>query len=200
MKKILPLLIFSTASQLASAQIKVGVKAGINFANVTSTPGFNNNNTTGYMIGGYIAPKSKTAVGYRSEIILSRQGYDYKTNTNTGNVNLDYLLLPQLITLNFGKKVQLHAGAQIAFLLNASVDSTNGNPAGSLFDYFKRFDYGVAGGAEVFPFGGFFVGARINLSFSNTNQNPPLGGSWPNFVPRLDVRNNVVQVYTGWRF
>lgn len=196
----MPLLIFCSLSQFALAQIKIGLKAGINFANVTSTPGFSNSNKTGYMIGGYFAAKSNKLIGFRSEVLLSRQGYDYKTNTNTGNVNLDYLLLPQLLTLNFGKKIQLHAGPQIAFLLNASVDSTNGNQAGSLFDYFKRFDYGAAGGAEVSPFSGFFVGARINISFSNANQNPPLGGNWPGFVPRLDAKNNVVQLYAGWRF
>jgi len=199
MRKLIIILLILSPS-IVIAQLSIGLKAGLNFSNVTNSAGFTNNNRTGYMIGGYIAPKAKKLFGFRSELVLSRQGYDYKTNTNTGNVNLDYLLLPQLITLNFTKKFQLHAGGQAAFLLNAKVDSTNGNNSGSLFDYFNRFDYGLAGGAEVFPVGGLFIGARINVSFNSVNKEAPVGGNWPAFIPRLDAKNNVVQLYAGWRF
>lgn len=197
MKKILfPFLLLPLC---CSAQISIGVKAGLNFANVTNTAGFNNSNRTGYLVGGYIAPKQKKLFGFRSEIILSRQGYDFKSNSSTGNVNLDYLLLPQLLIIKFPKLLQLHAGGQAAFLLNAAVDSTNGTNSGSLFDYFNRFDYGLAGGVEIFPFKGFFIGGRINISLQSANKEPPLGGNWPNYVPRLDAKNNVVQLYAGWR-
>lgn len=185
---------------IVSAQLRIGVKAGLNFANITNASSIKAGNLTGYMIGGYISPKPKKSLGFRSEIILSRQGYDYKTNTNTGNVNLDYLILPQLITLNFTKKVQLHVGGQAAFLLNAKVDSAGGSSNGSLFDYFNKFDYGLAGGVEVSPILGLFVGGRVSVSFNNVNKEAPSGGSWPNFIPRLDAKNNVIQLYAGWRF
>jgi Outer membrane protein beta-barrel domain len=181
------------------AQLGIGIKAGLNFADVKDATDINTNTRTGYMIGGYISPGKKKFLGFRSEIILSRQGYEYETATNTGNVNLDYLLLPQLITLNFTKLVQVHAGGQIAFLLNSAVDST-GSGSGSLFDYFNRFDYGVVAGAEIKPFLGFFIGGRINVSLNNANKDAPAGGSWPNFIPRVDAKNNVVQFYAGWRF
>ncbi|MDZ4810032.1 MAG: porin family protein [Bacteroidota bacterium] len=184
---------------ILNAQFGIGVKAGVNFANIKDEAGFNSDSRTGFMVGAYFAPGAKKFLSFRSEIILSRQGYNYKTATNTGNVNLDYLLLPQLFVLKFSKLVQVHAGVQGAFLLNANVDST-GSGSGSLFDYFKRFDYEVVGGAEIFPFMGLFIGARINVSLNNANQEAPLGGSWPNFIPRVDAKNNVVQIYTGWRF
>ncbi len=199
MKRSIFLLLLSIPLLLHS-QIGIGVKAGLNFANVTNSSGFNNERRTGYMIGAYIAPTTKKILGFRSELILSRQGYDYKTSTNTGNVNLDYLLLPQLIILKFTKLVQVHAGGQLAFLLNASVDSTNGNNSGSLFGYFNRFDYGVVAGVELFPFKGFFIGSRINVSLNDANKEAPTGGNWPNYVPRPNVKNNVVQLYAGWRF
>ena len=185
--------------KLTPAQIGIGIKGGLNFANVTNASGVNANNKTGYMIGGYIATGTKKLLSFRSELILSRQGYNYKTATNTGNVNLDYLLLPQLINIKFSKFIQVQAGGQVAFLLNANVDST-GSGSGSLFDYFKRFDYGLAGGAEIFPFMGFFIGGRINVSLNNANEEAPTGGSWPNFIPRVNAKNNVVQLYAGWRF
>ncbi|MCX6315693.1 MAG: outer membrane beta-barrel protein [Bacteroidetes bacterium] len=199
MKKILLLFVCLRCFDWTShAQLKIGVKAGLNFANVTSTAGFSNSDRTGYMIGGYIAPKAKKLLGFRSEIMLSRQGYNYKTNTNNNTVSLDYLLLPQLITLNIGKKINIHAGPQIAILLNAESDTIRNN--GGLINYFKKFDYAVAGGLEISPLSGFFIGARINVSLQKANEEAPLGGSWPAEVPRLDVRNNVVQVYAGWRF
>lgn len=181
---------------LLQAQLTVGVKAGLNLANVTSTS-INTNLYTGYMIGGYIAPKQKKVVGYRSEMILSRQGYDYKTSTNTGKVDLDYLLLPQLMVLKFSKKFQVHIGGQIAFLLNAKVDSSGGGGNGSLFDYLSRFDYGAVGGFEVSPFSGFFTGSRINISLNNISKEAI---SSPNFISKDLIRNNVVQIYIGWRF
>lgn len=192
-------LLFLLLPKLTPAQIGIGIKAGLNFANVTNASGINANSKTGYMIGGYIAPGTKKLLGFRSELLLSRQGYNYKTATNTGNVNLDYLLLPQVINLKFSKFIQVQVGGQVAFLLNAKVDST-GSGSGSLFDYFKRFDYGVVGGAEIYPFMGFFIGGRINVSLNNANEEAPVDGSWPNFIPRVNAKNNVVQLYAGWRF
>jgi hypothetical protein len=189
---LLPLSCFS--------QLKVGVKAGLNLANVTSSPDLSTNLYAGYFVGGYIAPKQKKVVGYRSELILSRQGYDYKTSSNTGNVDLDYLLLPQLIVLKFTKKFQVQLGGQIAFLLNAAVDSSGGSGNGSLFNYFKRFDYGAVGGFEVSPFSGFFIGSRLNVSLQNIGKELPVNGNNPSFVPKDLIRNNVLQVYLGWRF
>lgn len=134
--------------------------------------------------------QKRNGFGFPSEIILSRQGYNYKTNTNTGNVTLDYLLLPQLFTLNFTKLVWLYTGGQAAILLNANVDSTGGNSNGSLLEYFTRFDYGIVGGAEISPLLGFFIGARLNISLSAANRNT--SATWPNFIPKVDAKNNVV--------
>jgi hypothetical protein len=195
---LLLLCISITYSAIAQLNISIGVKGGLNFANIADASDINSSSKTGYMLGGYIGPKKRNGFGFRSEFILSRQGYNYKTNTNTGNVSLDYLLLPQLFTLNFTKLVQLHAGGQAAILLNADVDSTGGNSNGSLLEYFNRFDYGIVGGAEISPLLGFFVGARLNISLSAANKNA--SANWPNFIPKVDARNNVVQLYAGWRF
>ncbi len=181
---------------LLTAQISIAVKAGLNFANVSNTAGINADSHTGYMLGGYIASKPKGIFGFRSEILLSRQGYDFKSNTSSGHVNLDYLLLPQLITINFTKKANIHAGPQIGFLLNAGVDST-GNSGGSLLKYFNKFTYGLAAGAEVSPLFGLFFGARVNVGLNNTNDGTDSGN--PNFIPRVNMKNNVLQVYAGWR-
>lgn len=195
------LILLLMAPVLLHAQLTVAVKAGLNLAHISNTSDLRTSNYTGYMIGGYISPKQKKVLGFRSEIMLSRQGYDYSSGTHTGKVNLDYLLLPQLIVLKFTKKFQVHAGGQAAFLLNAGVDSTGGGGSnGSLFDYIKRFDYGVVGGLEVSPLSGFFLGSRINISLHNLKKTQPGAGSDPGFIPKDLIRNNVLQLYLGWRF
>src|SRR5206468_3784320 len=100
-----------------------GIKGGLNFANVTNASSINSSSQTGFVIGGYLAPPSKGVMGFRTELLFSKQGYNYQTNTNTGNVDLNYILFPQLMCINLTKFVQLQFGAQMAILLNASVDS-----------------------------------------------------------------------------
>jgi len=199
MKKLL--ILFLLLPVFSSAQLGIGVKAGLNFANVTDPGGINASSRSGYMIGGYISPKPKKLFGFRSEIMLSRQGYDFKTNNNTGTVDLDYLLLPQLVTLNITKRFEIHAGGQLAFLLNANADSSNNNGnSGSILDYFNRFDYGIVGGVQVSPFSGLFIGARINIGLKDINMEPQDYPPFPNFELKEFVKNNVVQLYAGWRF
>ena len=152
-----------------------GLKAGVNFANVTKVSDINNTGQTGFVGGVYLAPPSKSILSSRTELLFSRQGYNYSTNTNTGTVNLNYIILPQLMGINITKLIQLQIGFQMAYLLNASVDSSgaasSNNPYSKIMDYYNRFDYGAAGGVEVHPFKGLLVGARINISFGNMYSN-----------------------------
>jgi hypothetical protein len=201
MKKLLIIvLVFCPVSLLA----QIGLKGGINFANVTNVSSINNSSNTGFAIGAFLAPKSKRIFGFRTEILYSRQGYNFESNTNTGNVNLDYILLPQLTTINITKFVQIQLGAQMAFLINSKVTESNGSTSGygKLMDYYNKFDYGLAGGLEIHPFKGLLVGARYNLSLGDLYKN--LGtantGTMPSFIPKVNVRNNVVNLFIGWHF
>jgi Outer membrane protein beta-barrel domain len=185
---------------------QIGIKAGVNFANVSNVSDFNSSGQTGFVGGLYLAPPSTSILSSRTEILFSRQGYNYASNTNTGTVNLNYIILPQLMGINITKLVQLQIGAQMAYLLNASVDSS-GSPAATdpysqIMDYYNRFDFGAAAGIEVHPYKGLLIGARYNISFgdmySNISTMPP--GDIPPFIPPVNVKNNVIQIYTGWTF
>ncbi len=185
-----------------------GVKGGINFANVTEAESINSSNRTGFMVGAFIAPPTQSLFGYRSELVFSRQGYDFKTQTNTGNVNLDYLMLGQLSSINLGKVSSIFLGGQIAYLLNAEADSSAnpavGTPYAPIMDYYNRIDFGLAGGIEFYPVKGFLVGGRYNLSLSNLFKDPTeVNGETPAFVPpfsSVDPKQNVVQLFAGYRF
>jgi hypothetical protein len=185
---------------------QIGIKAGLNFANVTKASSINNSSHTGFHAGIFLAPASKGIISSRTELIFSRQGYDYKTSTNTGNVNLNYIILPQYMAINITKYFQLQFGGQMAFLLNAKVDST-GNSGGTgdnkIMDMYNRFDYGYGGGIEIHPVGGLLIGARVNISLGNLYKDigaAAAGGGTGSFIPKVDVKNNVFQVFAGWRF
>ena len=189
-----------------------GIKAGVNFASVTNASDINASNESGFLVGIFLAPPSNGIMGFRTELIYSKQGYNYKTATNTGTVNLDYILLPQLMQINITKFFSIQAGMQMAFLINAKADSTptsgGSNPYGaaygSMMDYYNKFDYGVAAGIEVHPFKGLLIGARYNLSLGNLYADPSSyetnGGQPPSFIPQVDAKNNVVQIFVGWIF
>jgi hypothetical protein len=117
-------------------------------------------------------------------------------------------MLAQLMAINITHFVQIQIGTQIGYLLSAKSDSnkvSTGNvQADKALDYYNRVDFGFSGGLEVRPFMGIIVGARYNLSVTNlykipdnTSQTPP------SFVPStsdLNFKNNLVQVYVGYRF
>lgn len=186
------------------SQAGFGIKGGLNFAKVTNASNINSDNATGFHAGVFLAPETKSVLGFRSELIFSRQGYDFKKNQTTGTVKLDYILLPQLLSINITKYVSLQIGGQMAFLINAKADSstaTTGNAqVDQLLDLYNRFDYGAAGGVEVHPFKGLLVGARMNISFGNLYKDPATTGGQPNFFPSIDAKNNVVQIFAGYKF
>ena len=182
---------------------QIGIKAGLNFANISKASSLNNSSRSGFQAVIFLAPSSKKIIGSRTELIFSRQGYNYKTATNTGNVNLDYVMLPQFMAINITRFVQIQIGGQMAFLINAKADSigsgTNGGTYGKMMDYYNRFDYGYGGGIEIHPVSGLLLGARANISLGNLYKMPE-NGQQPSFVPKVDVKNNLFQIFAGWTF
>lgn len=181
----------------------IGLKGGLNFANVTSAASINSSSRSGFMFGIFMAPPSKGLISSRTELVYSRQGYDFKTGTGTGNVDLDYIVLPQLMGINITKFVQLQLGVQMAFLINAKADSTNNSggmsgPYSQVMSYYSKFDYGYAIGGEIHPFKGLLIGARYNVSIDKlyrdiqTLQQPSFSS--------VNAKNNIVQIFAGYTF
>lgn len=196
------LLILVISPVLALSQI--GIKGGPNFARVTKASNINADNSTGFHAGVFLGTKSKGVLGYRTELIYSRQGYNFKSGTTSGSVDLDYLLMPQLMEINITKIVSVQVGAQIAYLLNAKADSTKPSTGNvqidKVVDLMNRFDFGAAGGIEFHPYKGILFGARINISLYNLYKDPVATATRPNFFPKEDAKNNVVQLFAGYRF
>lgn len=191
--------------------IGIGIKAGFNFANVTNASAINGSSRAGYHFGLFLAPHSKGVLGSRTELIYSKSGYNYATDTINGGVNLDYIMLTQMVAIHITKYFDIHLGGYTAYLLHVKNDTTqklnipNYPQVNALMDYFKRWDYGFGGGIEIHPVAGLIIGARYQLSFSNlykipdmsnTNNTPPPSS----FSPSFNLKNNVVLISIGYRF
>jgi hypothetical protein len=150
----------------------------------------------------FLAPASKSIISSRTELLFSRQGYNYKTSTNTGDVNLDYIQMGQMISINITKYISLMFGGQTAYLVSAQVDSSsstgNNTYQNSLMDFYNRVDYGYAVGAEIHPVNGLIIGARYNVSLAKVYKSIQ-SLQRPSFTSE-DAKNNVVQLSIGWRF
>jgi len=191
------------AYSFAQGGLGIGLKAGYNFANVTNASSINNSSRSGFMAGIFLAPHSKGIITSRHEFIYSRQGYNFDNGTTSGNVNLDYIIIPQMLGINITKFVQLQLGMQLAYLLNAKADTTSKIGGGmgsysSAMSYYNKFDYGFGAGVELHPVLGLLIGARYNVSLNKMYKGLQTGQQ-PSFST-TDAKNNVVQVFAGWIF
>ena len=198
MKKLLLLFVVLLPVLL---QAQFGFRAGMNFANVTGTSSLNTDHKSGFHIGALLAPPSKSILSSRTELLFSRQGYNYASSTNTGNVNLDYIQFGQLMSVNLTKYVSIMFGAQTAYLISANVDSAKESSTTSpynMMDLMNRVDYGYAVGVEVHPIMGLIIGVRYNVSLAKLYKS--METMQPPSFTAEDAKNNLVQIGVGWRF
>ncbi len=193
-------------------QIGLGVEAGLNYSNVTGGSSINSSSRSGFMAGIVYMPGGFTShiFGYRTELIFSQQGYNFSSNTTTGNVKLNYLIMPHQMIINITKYVQLQIGGQTAYLLNAKADSSaKGNSffdtssqTKSIASFYNKFIFGFAGGVEIHPYKGIMLGAKANFNFNSINKTSTDGmPQYPTLVPSKEqLKNNVFQLYIGYCF
>jgi Outer membrane protein beta-barrel domain len=215
MKLLTSLLLIIVLPAIVNAQL--GVKAGLNFTDVTNVSSVNNQSSSGFNVGIFYSTPYTRIIGSKTELVFSRQGYNYETGAVTGKANLDYIMLPTYMCINITKYFQIQVGMQFGYLMNANVDSTNKNSAGipgsvsGALSYYNRFSYSVGGGVEVHPFKGILVGARLNVGLTNLYKMPDMStmtamsatstmNTTPSFIPDVNIKSNLLQIYLGWKF
>lgn len=146
----------------------VGINGGVNFNNISFIPKIKQNmpmGITGGVTARYISEKYFAMIcGIQAELNYSQRGWEEKIedNTNTYSRTMNYLELPILAHLAFGKdrgaQFFLNLGPQLGFMIsekeNKSSDwDTSTRPNGVEQQYGlmtqKRFDYGIVGGGGL---------------------------------------------------
>ena len=181
-----------------------GVKGGYNIARYTgSSPSFRPDTKNGFMAAAFYSPQSRALIGYRSELVFSRQGFGFDDAGKASSITSDYLYLPQFTTINITRFVQLQAGGQIGYLLRSSKQTAE-ETSGDITSLANRIDYGAAFGLELYPFKGLILGGRYNMSFGDTYKPAQLAPGIPSPLPfnPSDVKgkNAVINFFVGYRF
>lgn len=194
-------------ADINEAKPKFGIKAGYNVAKLTGTAtNFSPDTRNGFMVSAFYSPGVKSGLGYRTELVFSRQGFGFDENGKKTNVTSDYIYMPHFTTFGIGKLVQLHLGGQLGYLLKSSKETTTGAKSEDVTSFANRLDYGAAGGIEVYPVKHLIVGGRYNVSFGNAykrmtaTNTTPLPNPLPFNPDEVKGKNAVMNFYIGFRF
>jgi hypothetical protein len=196
---------FSQA-QVNKMKPKLGLKIGYNYAKlVGTTPNFSPKSNNGFMVSGFFAPATRGGMGYRTEIVFSRQGFSFDEAGKLQHVTQDYIYMPHLTTFTIAKLVQLQVGGQVGYLINAKKTTSSTTNEGNTIDYLNHLDYGLAGGLEVYPLKGLLIGGRYNISLGNIYKNyssetTTVPSPFPFDPSQVKGKNAVVQFFVGYVF
>jgi hypothetical protein len=196
--KFLSVLVLFTVGILANnstfAQMRAGVKGGLNVSNLYIDDIDDENARFGFNAGIYGQVFSTDAFAIQPELLFSTKGsraeYDGLID-QTIKYNLNYLDLPVLAVFKLGESAEIHIGPYASYLLGANVSYSGdaGNGTDDIDkDNLKSFDYGLAGGFGL-NFGMMQVGARYNYGFVK------IADSDAAELLLGDSKNSVAQIY-----
>lgn len=207
MTKILKILTVITAVSFASlissevhAQMRAGVKGGLNVSNLYVDEVDDENARYGFNLGVYGQILSSDVFAIQPELLFSTKGSKIEYGGNffdqTIKYNLNYLDLPVLAVFKLGESAEIHVGPYVSYLLGANI-SHEGDLGSGVDeidkDHLKSFDYGLSGGFGL-NFGNIQVGARYNYGLAK------LADSDAAELLIGDSKNSVAQLYLAFNF
>lgn len=176
MKKITLIVGFVSISSILLAQNAVGLKAGLNFSEITN---YDASMKVGFHVGGLAHLHITPAFSLQPEFMFSSQGS--KQQNNVPGVNLNYINIPVLLQYNFDNGFRVQGGPQIGFRLSAKdflFDSES-----DISDRTQSIDFSIPLGLSYLGNSGLGFDARYNIGVTNVFTNPA-----------ENYRNSVMQV------
>jgi len=158
-KKIALFAVVALMAVSASAQLKFGVKGGVNLANLTGDVS-DTKMKIGFMVGGFANYAINDQLSVQPELMFSQAGCKYEVLDETYKMNLNYIVLPVMVKYSFGN-INVQAGPQFGYLLSAEDDGTD------IKDGMKSIDLGLNIGAGYQIMENLGVEARYNLGLTN---------------------------------
>ena len=192
MKKILMTVAFAAlAIAGANAQVKFGVRAGLNHTDQAAKEYDIKQETVpriSFYVGGLAEYAFNDVVLMDAGLTYSNQGY--KTKIGDGKVIDHTLNLPVWFKYDFAG-FRPKAGIYAGYILSQQLKG-NGNSRTVDSDSYNHFDYGIGLGAEYnLPNNGLFFEASYNSGLANLKKN----GDAKNYE-----NNRVIQVGVGYKF
>ncbi|MBV6642660.1 MAG: PorT family protein [Cyclobacteriaceae bacterium] len=190
------ILAIAMVSAHAQAKLEVGLKGGLNLANMSSDFEATYESRTGYHLGAYTLIKVAN-VGIQPELLYSAQGTTYTFSSINQDLQRDlkYFTVPVMLKFYLPLGLNLQAGPQFGFLVNAEGDTytINGNQVEiqtgqDLKNELKNSDISaVLGAGWDLPFG-LNIAARYLIGVNDIHESE-----------EEDSKNRVFQVSVGFR-
>ena len=172
-------------------KIKFGVKAGVNFSDITGDDVDSFNGLTAFHIGAVAELPISDTFSVQPELQYSAQGSDYEEESFSGSVKANYLNVPVMAKFYVGHGFSVEAGPQVGFLMSAKDEYDGGDE--DIKDFLKGTDFGVNFGVGYTLGSGLNFAARYNLGLSDVNDTDDLDGG-------AEYKNSVIQVSVGYFF
>ena len=178
-------LLFSALTTIQAQSVKLGLKAGLNYANQTGTDitvnskNYKNEAISSYHAGLVAEINLFEGLALQPELLYSTQGATYKNALGDITNEVGYLSIPIMIKINLSKSISLELGPQASFLLSEK-DNVN------LYKS-NTFDFAVAGGLGLKVTKSIFLQARYGLGLTEISK-------------EAQAKNSVVQVSAGLLF
>ena len=160
--------------QAASAQFRLGAKAGANLVKVNGKS-FKDEFRYGYHLGGFaeIGLTKDRKLSIQPEVLFNQYAttldsnfksvYENVINSNQSRVKLNYLSIPILVNYKLIGPVYLQAGPAFSILMDQSrTFLQNGG------DAFKKGDFAMIGGAQV-RLAKLYLNGRYVIGLANIN-------------------------------
>lgn len=191
----------------ATAQLsQFGVKAGVNFSNMTVDNSDDNTLKTGFHAGAFGRMGISESFSLQPELLYTTKGftnsYDALIAEGEAKINLNYIELPINLVYHLARDFSFQFGPYFGYLANANVSSSN-----ELLNFFqidtddnidrsrfKPIDIGLTAGLD-FTMQQFIFGFKYNLGLTKVAKD--------NVVAEQllgDAKNTVIQVYAGILF
>jgi hypothetical protein len=184
-----------TFSQVnAQSKIGFGIKAGINISDqVTSGTGENVNvrSILRFNGGAYFNYFFSDKIAVQPELLVSGKGSDWDDPAYDVKDLLTYIDVPVLLRYQVIDLLNIHAGPQFGYMLNATQKDKASGDVININEYYKKPDLGLVVGAEAnLPF-------KINLTVRYVIGLIPTTTDVEYIEPWL---NNFFQISAGYRF
>ena len=163
-----------------SQEIDLGVKAGVNFSQISGID--NLSNKTGFQAGVFAGIKFTDRIGIQADVLYSQQGAEF----DAGKFDLNYVNIPVVAKIYLIKGLNLQAGPQFGLIVKDEVYQP-GNGGGLFKEDAEKSDIsGIVGAGYDFPFG-IRLDARYSFGFTDA-------------LGYTESKNNVFSAALGYSF
>lgn len=193
-------------AQADSTSPEIGVKAGVNFANIVGDDIDDLDSRTSFNVGLFMEIPLSERFSFQPELLYSGQGFTIMTNDQDNvfdtdeniEYQLSYIQVPLLAKIYLVEGLSIEAGPQFGFKINEEIDTEpTGDGGDTVIDpddsYIKDFDTSLALGAGYKFNNGFFVNARYTYGLTNIFKDDTI-------FEDVDAKNAVWQFGLGFAF